>query len=516
MNHLRRFSQLLSSLTFFAILLPGLIALSGYIVMRELLNLDALWVIITTTLVFILMVFISYMLLTPITLTPLEKLWQAIWHVSPGKSTVAAPKMDNLKVGRELVSSMVMQIYNLASHGQAIANETGTDTVSHAPALAGNGSLIETLPLCLFVLDKDRIIRQTNSIACSYLNLPREKVIGKSVYDVLHMSFQSNDTLDNWLSEANENRATDTRSWEHIKLNVEGGAVKQFDLAATFSKDNSNGHEVVIALFDRTATYSKQDSSASYVAIAVHELRTPLTLLRGYIEVFEDELSEQLTPEHKEFMRKMSVASQTLTAFVSNILNVARIDENQLVLTLHEANWNEMLPEIINDLNLRANVRGKVIELDIQPNLPTVAIDKISMYEVVSNLIENAIKYSGQSPKIIVHASLSPEGAINTEVQDFGVGIPQGAIPQLFTKYYRSHRSSSAVGGSGLGLYLVKAIVSAHGGNVWVKSKEAEGSSFGFSLQAYENMSDKPNTGGQDGIERQASGWIKNHSLYRR
>lgn len=515
MNHLRRFAQTASGLTFIAILLPGFAGLVCYIVMRELLGYEAGWTIAAASSIFLILTFGSYLLLLPVTLTPLKKIWQAIWHISPGKTNVPAPNIDNLRIGRELVSSMVMQIYSLASHGQAIAAETGTSSIP-AVAAVDNGSLIESIPLSLFVLDKDRIVKLTNASSCTYVNLPREKIVGKSIYDILHMSFQTNDTLDGWLNDVSTKRATGTHSWEHIRMTVDGGTVRQFDIAASFSKDSSAGNEIILALFDRTETYAKQDQSASYVAIAVHELRTPLTLLRGYVEVFEDELGDQLTPEHKEFMRKMSVAAQTLTAFVSNILNVARIDENQFTLTLHEASWNQMLPEIINDLNLRANVRGRAIELDIQPDLPTVAIDKISMYEVVSNLIDNAIKYGGQSAKIIVHASLAQDGTIKTEIQDFGLGIPQSAIPQLFTKYYRSHRSKNAVGGSGLGLFLVKSIVTAHGGNVWVNSKEGEGSTFGFSLQPYASVSDGPNTKEQDGIERQASGWIKNHSLYRR
>src|SRR5690606_35941113 len=103
--------------------------------------------------------------------------------------------------------------------------------------------------------------------------------------------------------------------------------------AASFSKDNSAGNEAVLVLFDRSGAYSIQDKATTFVAVAVHELRTPLTMLRGYIELFEDELGDSLSPEHKAFMNKMSAASQNLSAFVSNILNVARIEEDQLTLS---------------------------------------------------------------------------------------------------------------------------------------------------------------------------------------
>ncbi len=87
-------------------------------------------------------------------------------------------------------------------------------------------------------------------------------------------------------------------------------------------------------------------------------------------------------------------------------------------------------------------------------------------------------------------------------------------MPHLFEKFYRSHRSRNQVGGTGLGLYLSKAIVDAHGGRLWVRSREGQGSTFGFTVQPYTNLADKQKNG--DDITRGAHGWIKNHSLYSR
>jgi signal transduction histidine kinase len=510
MNHLKRYRKQLSNIVFLLNFLPGLVALAVYAGMREYLELEFYVALGVSLLIYALVVIMSYKLIMNTLMQPIEKIWQAVWHISPGKENVAAPKLDNINIGRELITNLIMEIYNLASSGSNLSND---ESGSPAPQLYAN-SLLEQLPISVLVLDKEYTVKSINQTAMRYIEKTSEKIIGNNVYDVMHLSFLSEDTLENWLNDEAKQKATATKSWEHVRLHSEDQkTIKQFDLAASYSKDNSEGNEVVLAIFDRTATYSREDEATSYVALAVHELRTPLTVLRGYIEVFDDELGSQLSPEHREFMRKMSAAAQSLTAFVSNILNVARVQENQLVLSLREADWNKLLPEIIKDLELRASVRGKTLELDIAEDLPKVAIDKVSMYEVISNLIDNAIKYSGNSPKVIVHASAASDGSIETVIQDFGVGIPEGELGNLFTKFYRSHRSKSAVTGSGLGLYLVKAIVSAHGGKVWVNSKEGEGSKFGFSLQPYSAISEGTN---QDGIERQASGWIKNHSLYRR
>jgi signal transduction histidine kinase len=165
-------------------------------------------------------------------------------------------------------------------------------------------------------------------------------------------------------------------------------------------------------------------------------------------------------------------------------------------------------------LQLRARVHNIELELTVAENLPQVAVDRISMHEVINNLIDNAIKYSGASKRIVINSQANSQGLIETSIQDFGIGIPESVINQLFQKYHRSHRSSTQISGTGLGLYLCKALVSAHGGNIWVRSKEGQGSIFTFTIIPYDQIS-KEQAAGEDGIIRGAHGWIKNHSLYR-
>jgi signal transduction histidine kinase len=261
--------------------------------------------------------------------------------------------------------------------------------------------------------------------------------------------------------------------------------------------------------------YKQDDQAMSFVALSVHELRTPLTLLRGYIEVFDEELGPGLNPELKEFMKKMDASAQQLAAFVDNILNVAKIEDNQLTLQLHEENWTEVLSAVVNDLSLRASVRGITIKTDIASDLPAVGVDRYSIYEVVANLLDNAIKYSKGTNEIYVTASLNKDGLVETSVKDFGLGMDSSIMPHIFDKFYRNHRNRAQIGGTGLGLYLCKAIVDAHGGNIWVTSKVNEGSTFTFTLLPFAQLDEAGKKGAESGISRSAHGWIKNHALYR-
>ncbi len=444
-------------------------------------------------------------------LRPFEFVRQGILHVSSETSHLPAPNLDSLSFGHELVSNLLMNVYGMASH------ETKQVQLAPESVIVGGQEMLNSTPLPVFTITKDNTLHYVNDAAIEFLGLEktaRDTLVGKNVNDVLNLSFPSDVTYESWLNSCRDKVLKADMSWNRVRLDDENGnAIKQFDMASSYNKANGD-IESVIVLFDHTEAYAKDDQEISFVAMAVHELRTPLTIMRGYIEVFEDELGPTLEPELKDFMHKMNASAQQLTAFVSNILNVARVEENQLVLTLQKQSLQEILPAAVADLQMRASVHGKHIELTIAPDTPPVAIDRISFHEVINNLVDNAIKYSGKSDKIIINAR--PEaGMVQIDVQDFGVGMPDSVVPKLFDKFYRSHRSKVQIGGTGLGLYLCKAIVTALGGNIWVKSHEGEGSIFSFTLEPYTQEKHGAEAAGQDGIMRGAHGWIKNHSMYR-
>lgn len=455
-------------------------------------------------------------LLSNLILQPIQYAWQAILHVTRENTTVTAPNIEQAKVGRQLLTSLTQQVYKLAQH--ADTSEGGEEVHANRPEGAQALSVVGHFPLPLFVFNKDQQLTNASDSAISYCGTDKDELFGAPLYETVKLEFGSEHTLDAWIRECQETKVTDTMYWERVRLRPKNDEkqLRQFDMAAHYNRDNPTGAEFIVTMFDRTERYNQDDKSLSFVALAVHELRTPLTVLRGYIEVFEDELADKLDGELSDFMHKMRVSASQLTAFVNNILNVARIEENQLVLRLSEEDWSKALRHAIDDMTLKAKVHGKELSCTIDPGLPSVAVDRISIYEVINNLIDNAIKYSGESNTIVIRSGLGKDGMIETTVQDGGIGIPESVLPNIFEKFYRNHRTRSQIGGTGLGLYLCKAIVSAHGGQIWARSKEGEGSIFGFSLQPYTQLADELKEGDNKDIIRSSHGWIKNHSLYRR
>lgn len=445
-------------------------------------------------------------------LEPMQALWQSIVHLNPAEHGIAAPDLNKLKTGRELVTHLSAQVYQLATMA-----ESQIQAVNNQPVDLSRNFVANNLPLPFFVLDNTETITFANQAAADYIGMAPQDLVGKNVYMVLDMSFPSEDTFDRWLKDVKSRTATASQSWERVRLNVrDNHPTRMFDLASYYNKDNSQKLETMLVLFDHTEQYSQDDQAVSFIALSVHELRTPLTLLRGYIEVFEEELQDKATPELMNFMHKMSATSQQLVAFVNNILNVARVDGDQLELHLQSEDWATIIKEAVTNISLRARVRGISLECNIADNLPPVGVDRLSIYEVLNNLIDNAIKYSGTSKKIKIDTYLNTDGLVETTVQDYGLGITTSIMSNLFTKFYRDHRNRAQIGGTGLGLYLSKAIVDAHGGQIWVKSKPEEGSTFGFTLLPYAQLSAGAKQSGNAELVRGAHGWIKNHSLYRR
>jgi signal transduction histidine kinase len=443
---------------------------------------------------------------------PIRAIWQAVLHIAPDTANTPAPNLSKVAVGREVVTNLVSHIYQIASVA---------DNVEQLAAKAHKDLKTEfvanSLPMPLLVLDKDANIVFSNNALLEYL-ARTDAVTGQNVYSILDLLFPSKDTLDTWLEEARANKATATKIWERVRLNLtEQKQTRYCDLLAYYNKGNPEGFEIMLLLFDRTRQYSQDEQATSLVALMAHELRTPLTLLRGYIDVVEEETDGKVDAELTDFVHKMKVAAQQLTALITNILNVSRFENDQLTLKLHQEQLAPILQFSVSNMELRAEIHDIKLNLTIDKGLPAVGADAVSINEVVSNLIDNAIKYSGTSKEINIHTYLTSNGLVETTVQDFGVGIPEAAMGSLFEKFYRDYHNRTHVGGTGMGLYLSKVIIDAHGGNIWVQSKEGRGSTFGFTLVPYSQLaSDAKKSDNTTDIIRTAHGWIKNHSLYRR
>lgn len=362
----------------------------------------------------------------------------------------------------------------------------------------------------VLALDSNKHIILFNKAASEITGLSINDVAGRHINDVMPLMKNKRLIVSEWFDTC-QNSDMNEISWDGITLRKQDTEILQLDVDALYVGADPNGVRMLLTFHNRSEEQQIEDMKVDFVALAAHELRTPVAIIRGYLEILGQELEGQLSEEHREFIRKLDISATQLAGSINNILHVSHIEHGELNLQKEVSDWGEIVTNACSELNIKAHEQRKSIELIVDKDIPAVAVDKTSITEVLNNLIDNALKYSEPDSKVSVVIRHKKQ-TVSTEVIDRGIGIPPNAVGKLFTKFYRSHRTRTSHRGTGLGLYMSKAIVEAHNGHIWVESKEGEGSVFGFELPAVAKRSD-----GEDNndITRGVHGWIKNHSLYK-
>jgi len=222
---------------------------------------------------------------------------------------------------------------------------------------------------------------------------------------------------------------------------------------------------------------------SDFVANVSHDLKTPLSLIRMFAETLElDRLPGEAA--RREYYGVITRESERLTRLINNVLDFSRIESGRQRYDLRPTAVEPLVHEAVEAFRHPLAQGGFKVEVDVAPDLPEVSLDAEAMGQALANLIDNAIKYSGEGRRLAVAARRGEGGAeVWIEVADDGIGIPAAERERIFDKFYRVGRSETqGRRGSGLGLALVKHVVEAHGGRVTVDSRPGAGSRFAIRL----------------------------------
>lgn len=433
-------------------------------------------------------------------MTPLKDLTSALTHIS-GEPTLVTPPNPNAKhFERDGFKPLLQLVYELAS-------KEGTVEAPQKPEIELADAVNEMKAVGFIVLGDDRKVVFANAAAPVHEDTNGEKVI-----DLL---FEKEDTLTTWLDACEENAVHAEKTWRRIADKIIGEENRKiYDVNASYQKGSSA--EVILTLLERTSEYQPEDDSLDFIAFAAHELRGPITVIRGYLDVLSDELDETLDMDQKELINRLVVSANRLSSYVNNILNASRYDRRHLKVHLSEDSIAEIYDTINDDMQLRASAQNRLLSVHFPSDLPTVAANRGSLSEVFGNLIDNAIKYSNEGGSVNVTATVDGD-FVKVSVEDHGIGMPGNVVSNLFHKFYRSHRSRETVAGTGIGLYISKAIIESHGGTMSVRSEEGKGSTFEFTVPIYSTVAEKlkASDNSNEGLIEHGEGWIKNHAMFR-
>lgn len=244
--------------------------------------------------------------------------------------------------------------------------------------------------------------------------------------------------------------------------------------------DNSGQlFSIVVNFQDVTRFKEAEDLKSTFVSVISHELKTPLALITGYAETLGREDVQWDTKTIREGLTVIREESARLNRLIEDLLDAARVEAGVLKLRMSYVRLDDLAESSVEAL--RPLEREHMFAVDFPPDFPAVPGDPERLRQVLRNLLSNAVKYSPDNSLIRVSGHVQPDLVV-VSVSDEGPGIPKDEQAGVFQRFSRGNAAQRTTSGAGLGLYLSKAIIEAHGGEIWVDSTPGQGATLHFSL----------------------------------
>jgi PAS domain S-box-containing protein len=224
-----------------------------------------------------------------------------------------------------------------------------------------------------------------------------------------------------------------------------------------------------------------------FISLASHQLRTPLASIKWYTEMLLNGDAGPLSSDQTELAKSVSESSQIMSEIVGALLNISRIELGKIALSPKLIDLKKLINACVKEVEIKYTQKKQTLSINIPENFPNVPLDVELIKQVYLNLLTNAIKYSPNGGVIIISVSRNNNEFIST-ISDNGYGIPKLQQDKVFKKFFRADNVvKKETEGTGLGLYLVKAIVESSKGKIWFESEEGKGTKFLFSLPLHYN-----------------------------
>ena len=338
----------------------------------------------------------------------------------------------------------------------------------------------------VLAISKDGNIELINPSAQQIIGWDQGDALGlnwKSVLKLVTSDGKDVEDLENPIAQSlSKNQPT-----HNDKLFLLTSSEKRILVSIVSSPVGTDGEGIIVVFRDITKEKAEEREQAEFISTASHEMRTPVASIEGYLGLALNPATAHIDEKARDFITKAHESAQHLGRLFQDLLDISKVEDGRMKNNPKIINVNEFLKDIFDGLATKANEKqlnyifmpdivGESKEKSLQP-IFYANIDPDHFREVVSNLIENAIKYT-PSGEVVVNVT-GDDKQISVSVKDSGIGIPAEDIPHLFQKFYRVDNSDTReIGGTGLGLYLSRRLAEAMSGNLRVESKYKEGSTF--------------------------------------
>lgn len=341
-------------------------------------------------------------------------------------------------------------------------------------------TILRNISDALVVLDRKQRIILVNTAAQTWSGYPSSELLNHS-YKILHfVAEQSKKPLQQFVEEVYK-KGELVQVLEHTLLIKKDGSTLPVSVSASPLLDSHNKVLGCIIVFrDITREREIDRMKSEFVSVASHQLRTPLTGIKWFADLLLKGKAGSLTPDQADFAQQILSGSQRMIALVNDLLDVSHIDTGRkFFLEKRPAGLPKIIEAVIRDNVVLARERRVKVEFFCsQANKLRFRVDPSKIAQVFHNLINNAIKYSPSGKVVRVNCARTRQGCVFS-VRDRGLGIPKDQWGRIFEKFFRADNALlTQTDGTGLGLYIAKAIIEAHGGRIWFKSQEKKGTTF--------------------------------------
>lgn len=341
-------------------------------------------------------------------------------------------------------------------------------------------ALLDTVPDGILIMSSDHHIERCNPALARMLGVRVGDVIGRSHNEVIRLShLEHGPTLEQ----------AEAGGWPltpHATLYVEGDLERPLlpplPVGITYApllSPRGKLINVIATVRDITRFREADELKRTFISVISHELKTPIALIKGYVGTLRREDASWDREIVQDSLAVIEEEADRLTELIENLLDATRLQAGTLAISRSDVCLKTVAERMAE--RFRTQTEKHTILVDFPEDFPIILGDEDRLEQVLANLLSNAIKYSPGGGKICISGQVTSQQVIVC-VSDEGPGIAPIDIPHVFDRFYRSAEASRNTKGAGLGLFLARAIIEAHGGRIWVDTKVETGARFCFSL----------------------------------
>lgn len=331
------------------------------------------------------------------------------------------------------------------------------------------------------ILIQDEVIKYVNPAVSTITDLTPDDVIGKSMLDFISPEFREI-VKDHYIK-----RLQGKEIENRYEFSIIGSQGKIIPVENNSSFIIFEGRPATISILRDISRFKEIEKIKSdFISVASHQLRNPLTGIKWFSKLLLGQKVGSLSEEQADFVRQIYDSNERMIRLTNDLLEVSHIENGEeFKIEKKPGNIIELIKKVVKDQKI--NFPEKDIEIDVENSCSDKMIfdfDENKIYEAISNIVSNSIKYSNSNTKVIVKIKAEcSDREVKITVEDFGLGIPISQQKRIFQKFFRAENILGiSIDGTGLGLYIAKGMIEAHGGRIWFESEQDKGTRFYFTL----------------------------------